>query len=303
MRSILWCTAILTALVAQPAAQAGGSGQRPTFTSGVSLVSIGAVARDARNRMVRDLTRHDFEVLEDGAPQPIVDFKVTDQGPISVALLFDVSGSMSVASSLQAGREVADHLMAWMTPGTDEVGLFTFDKTIREEIAFTGDFDAVRGALGRIEPYGLTSLYDGIAETASILSKRPAPRRAIVVITDGIDTSSVLTAPQVSGLASSIDVPVYLIAVVSPVDHPDNGAAAAARHTNLSNLVHWTGGTLVFVSAPAQVNVAVRDLITELRLQYLLAIEASSEAGWRRLEVRAKRRGLVVRARSGYFAG
>jgi VWFA-related protein len=277
----------------------------PTFTTSVALVSITAVVRDTKGRVVQNLTREDFQVLEKGQPRPIVNFDPNDQGPVSMALLFDVSGSMQVGNHMDAGKDVVGHLLSALQPGSDEVGLFTFEKSIRQDVPFTTDFDQVRGALGQISALGLTSLYDAIAQTAKTLADRPVRRRAVVVITDGVDTSSKLTAPEVSGLASSIDVPVYVIAVVSPLDHPGTKLAVvdeSVMATNLSNLATWTGGSLTLVSAPAHASTAARELIAELRQQYLLAVEAASQAGWYGLEVRTRKRVLNVRTRSGYFA-
>ena len=70
------------------------------------------------------------------------------------------------------------------------------------------------------KPWGITSLYDAIDETARLVGERANKHRALLVITDGVDTGSKLTPPQVSGVASSIDVPVYLLTVVNPADHP-----------------------------------------------------------------------------------
>ena len=205
---------------------------RPTFSAGIALVPITAVVRDSRNRIVRDLTREDFQVLEHGLPRPIVEFMARDDGPISVAFLFDTSGSMPVASNLEKGKGLVAHFLTQMKPSSDEAALFTFDKDLRQEVPFTNDVNNVRGALGRVTAWGLTSLYDAIAETAKRVADRgPSGRRAVVVITDGDDTSSVLTPAEVSGLASAIDVPVYVVAVVSPLDHPGNAARRRCRLT------------------------------------------------------------------------
>jgi Ca-activated chloride channel family protein len=276
-----------------------------TFKTGVALVPLTAAVRDSRNRVVTNLSRGDFEVLENGIRRPLADFRVTKAGPISIALLFDTSGSMAIGANLQAGKGVAEHILSWMRPHTDTIALFTFDKAIRQDVAFTTDANAIRKALDQIRPSGLTSLYDAIAKTAKAVGHRSSERHAIVVITDGVDTSSTRTAPEVSALASSIDVPVYVIAVVSPVDHPGDAASVSEGGTtdaSLSELAYWTGGTLTFVSAPAHASVGIRDLVTELRQQYLLAIESSDEAGWHRLQVRTRRRGLTVRTRAGYFS-
>ncbi len=297
---------------AQVAAQDGartqqGRDEAPVFRTAVDLVSVTAVVRDPRGRPVRNLQREDFEVYERGKLRRIVDFKASDQGPVSLAILFDVSGSMRGEAQLAAGQRAVEHLLSWVEPSADEVALFSFDRDLRQETEFTKDLSLVRDALGRLTAIGQTSLYDAIAKTADSLGNRPSPRRAVVVITDGIDTSSRLTPSDVSGMASAIDVPVYVIAVLSPLDHPGTPFAvlpesASPVATHLSNLAYWTGGTLLMVSAPAHASQAARDVISELRHQYLLAFESAKEPGWYELDVRTRRRELTVRARSGYFS-
>jgi VWFA-related protein len=156
-------------------------------------------------------------------------------------------------------------------------------------------------------PYGQTSLYDAVAATARAVAAEQRgegliQRRAVVVLTDGVDTRSSLSAAEVTAIASGIDIPVYVLAVMSAVDDPredgrnDEGAA-------LRNLSSWTGGELFISTAPAHASVAARRIVDELRHQYVLAFEASAQPGWHPLEVRARNRDLVVRARAGYTAG
>ena len=278
---------------------------QPVFRTGVALVPITALVRDSRNRIVRNLGPGDFQVLEGGRPRPIVDFGANDNAPISVAFLFDTSGSMHVASNMERGKDFVEAFVGGIVPEADQVALFTFDKALRREVAFTNDRDEVYDALGGVKPWGLTSLYDAIAQTARQLGDRTSQRRAVVVITDGVDTSSALTPAEVSGLASSIDVPVYVVAVVSPLDHPGAPAAVVSdsADSGLANVAHWTGGELFYVSGSEQTPLIAKELLRTMRHQYLLAIESSKSPGWYQLEVRTKRPGLTVRARSGYFAG
>jgi len=278
-----------------------------TFRTGVDLVSVTAVVRDSRGRPVQNLSRDDFRIFERGKPRRIIDFKASDQGPVSLAILFDVSGSMRLGAQVEAGQRAVEHILSWIEPKADEFALFSFDRDLRQETPFTSDAALVRTALGKLTAVGQTSLYDAIAKTAKTLGDRPSPRRAVVVITDGIDTSSEMTPSQVSGLASGIDVPVYVIAVLSPLDHPGNNmavpsAAESPVALQLANLAHWTGGTLQMVSAPAHASQAARELMAELRHQYLIAFESAKQSGWYELDVRTVRRELTVRARSGYFA-
>ena len=153
----------------------------------------------------------DFEVTDDGHFRKILDFR-NDVSPISVGLLLDSSGSMHIGGKLERASEVGHFLLSSMSEGTDEAALFVFDKVVRTAQPFTNDFDKVRSSFASVHPWGSTSLYDAIAETAQQLSKRPG-RRAIIVLTDGVDTSSQLTPQEVSGIASAIDMPVYVVAV------------------------------------------------------------------------------------------
>ena len=189
------------------------------------------------------------------------------------------------------------------------MSLYSFDKELRQEVDFTKNPDEIRDALGGLEPMGSTSLYDAVADAARESAPRPSPRRAVIVVTDGIDTSSTMTAAEVSSLASSIDVPVYVIAVVNPIDHPGTdtavgGTAQTQVATNLTSLAEWTGGGIAIASTPAHISVAARTIVTELRHQYLLAFEASRVPGWYPLEIRAvQKKNVRIRARSGYIAG
>jgi Ca-activated chloride channel homolog len=275
----------------------GAQEPRATFRTSVALVPISAVVRDSHNRIVRNLAQDDFHVLENSQPRRILDFRATDEAPVSLAVLVDTSGSMR-GRNWSRGKEVVDELLKWVNRPDDEIALFTFDKALRQETTFTKDAHQIRQALDEVDAWGLTSLYDAIAETAKRLADRRGQRRAVIVVTDGADTSSTLSAPEVSGVASAIDVPVYAIAVERSLDPRP---AAEDRVEGLSNLAYWTGGDVSHVTA-ADTTRTIAALMAELRQQYFLAIEADPTSGWHRIDVTTKRRGLTVRARSGYFA-
>ena len=270
--------------------------ERPTFSTSVALVPITAVVRDSKGRIVRGLAREDFQVLENSQPRRILEFKATNDGPISIGLLFDTSGSMR-GTALQRARSVVDRLLTSINPASDEIALFTFDKTLRQDTPFAAEGSAIRGALDESRTWGTTSLYDAIADAARRVSERASGRRALVVITDGLDTSSSLTPAEVSALASGTDVPVYVLPVYTPRRQATTSGAG-----DLADLATWTGGDLLPATAAAEMDRAVGALITELRQQYFLAIESSSAAGWYRLDVSTRRRDLNVRTRGGYFA-
>ncbi|PYQ80484.1 MAG: hypothetical protein DMG03_22605 [Acidobacteria bacterium] len=262
-----------------------------TFKAGVDLVRVAAVVRDHKGRFVQDLNANDFEILDGGQKRSITDFR-RDTGGVSVALLFDVSGSME--GHLSSAREAATHVLSWLD-ARDEAGVFTFVKALPEQ-------------LSSVVPFGATSLHDAIAETARRVAEREGRRRAVVVLTDGNDNASRLTPEQVSAIASEIDVPVYILGVVPAIDNPAADTATMSVERSalagpLADLANWTGGHVFAVSTPGQRSIAARHIIDELRHQYLIAFESSGNPGWHPLVVRARQKDLVVRARSGYMAG
>ena len=304
-------TAISAAGQTSPAIQgARPAGEQPSgvFRSGVDLVTVSATVRDRRGRAVADLTAADFEVLDRGALRTIAEFR-TDAAPVSVAILFDVSGSMDLASRALAARFAAHHVLSWLEHGRDEAALFAFDSRLHEVAPFTVDTRALQGALGEVDSFGATSLHDAIADTAKRIAARANRRRAIVVLTDGIDTASRLTPAEVSGIASEIDVPVYVVAVVLPIDNPDengrpqNNANVPVEVGTVRELAAWTGGELFYASTPSDTSRVARQIVRELRQQYLIAFEPSAGAGWHPIEIRTTKKNLTVRARGGYVAG
>jgi Ca-activated chloride channel family protein len=264
--------------------------------------------QDRRGRPVLGLLPSDFELNVSGEPVQIVEFGSEATG-ISVALLIDDSGSMSLAGRKDAAHEVARHIVSWLEPGRDEITLLGFDKSLRTVQPFTTQPSAVVARLGELKPYGLTSLYDAIAQAARPLVTRTRPRRAVIVITDGVDTASVMTPPEVSRVASEIDVPVYVVAIRIGVDRlggmPDvvSPAAAAESQASLDDLARWTGGATFIAGTAAETSLAAQQILTELRHQYLIAFEASPRAGWHSLSVGVRKKNVQVRARGGYMAG
>ena len=281
---------------------------RATFRSAADLVSIQASVRDKHGRPLEGLKASDFEVRDNGQPSSILSLRSDRWSPVSVAILVDMSGSMRVGAKIALARQAYDSILAQLRDGDDELGVFTFDNRLHERKAFTSNISGLKGALDDFKAFGATSLYDATEATARRLAERTAAHKAIIILTDGIDTSSRLSAAEVSGVASSIDVPVFIVATVAstadrtfltePVERP-----VATEGADLRDLAEWTGGRLVTATTPSETTLATGNVLSELRQQYVLAIEAANTREWRRLEVRVKRSSASVKARSGYFGG
>ncbi|HXG56228.1 MAG TPA: VWA domain-containing protein [Vicinamibacterales bacterium] len=279
------------------------------FKSSVDVVSVSAVVRDRKGRFVRDLSQRDFVIADAGQSKQILDFRSEADGPVTLGLLMDASGSMRVGTNAVDARQAARQIFSALRQG-DEVAIFSFDTKLDRVRGFTRDIASLDGSLDTMNPpFGQTSLHDAIAKAAEAVAAhgrgggRIAQRSALVVITDGVDTASLATTRQVADAASAIDVPVYVVAVMSPINDIKVDDTPAFDAPGLTRLAQGTGGELFTSTTPAQAHVAAKRIVDELRHQYVIAFEVSAEGGWRSLDVRARNPKLTVRARTGYSAG
>ncbi len=243
-------------------------------------------------------------MFDGGVSRQIVEFR-TERTPVSLALLADYSGSMDVAEKRAALREVARHLRQLAradqiaSASGRSINISTScSRSRRRPLRCSEKLDSIR-------PFGKTKLFDAIAEAGKRLAADGGPRRAVVALTDGVDNASALTPTEVSAMASAIDVPVYIILVISPFDRADRSVIdeeqlQAQLEGRVGDLARWTGGDIFAAVGPAQTSIAARQIVTELRHQYLLAFEPSTQPGWHPISLRTRDKDLVVRARSGY---
>jgi Ca-activated chloride channel family protein len=265
------------------------------FKSGVEQVAVAAIVRDSRGRLITDLKPSDFELFDDGQRRQVTNVW-SEPSPASVAILMDASGSM--ATKMARARETANTLVAGLKPGADEVAFYAFDMALREVRPFSTTFTTADGAWDGTAAYGATSLWDAIAETAQKISDRQR-RRALVVITDGVDSASTMKPADVSAIASSLDVPVYMLVITFAADA--DGRDAQPMRGPMADLAAWTGGDSLAVRDTASALAATRQLLSELHHQYIVAFEPGSTRGWHAVVLRARKPGLFVRARSGYI--
>jgi Ca-activated chloride channel homolog len=287
----------LTFLAALAAGTAPSAQEPPlaVFKSSVEQVAVAAQVRDARGRLVKDLKSSDFELYDDGQKRPLSNVW-SEPSPASVAILMDASGSMS--TKMARARETATALMTGLKPGTDEIALYSFDTSLQEVRPFSTAFAATDSVWNSTKAFGATSLWDAIAETSQKISDRQR-RRALVVITDGVDSASTLKPSDVSAIASSLDVPVYVLVITFALE--DTDVREAPITGPMADLAAWTGGDALAVRDPLSMLEATERLLGELHHQYMIAFEPGTTRGWHALVLRARKPGLFVRARSGYM--
>lgn len=299
---------LMSALVLASGFDAGAAqSQRPTFRGEVARVAVTAVAETRDGRPVTNLRPEEFQLVDSGTVREISEVR-RDESPVQVAMLVDVSGSMSVSERRFAAREVASHVVSWLRPGVDEAGLFTFDSRLREIEPMGPAAKDILDEFDVMEAWGTTSLFDAIAGVGEKVATLGGARRAVVALTDGMDNASRLSAVEVSGIASAIDVPVYVVLIIAPLDRTGSPADVEARAAvdlegQLGNLARWTGGAIFATTGPARSSLAARKIVEELRHQYLISFEPGEEPGWHPIQLRTTRKNVVVRTRSGYVVG
>jgi len=292
------------ALLALPAS---GRGQVLSFSVSSELVVFSATAVDGKGRPVTDLRREDFRVYDEGRAQPIAHFHGGRGLPARILLLVDASGSMGVDRVANA-RQAASQLLHALAPD-DEVALAGFDSRYWGVVAFTRDRQAIRRGLDSITAFGSTALHDALDKGARDIASHGEGRRAVVVLTDGVDTSSQKTADEVIARSRALDVPIYAVSVVSPLDDPGSerflgdkaaGVESAAAET-LARYADLSGGMAFRVSNVAGLRIAADRIASELKYQYRLGWDPSQgPSRYRRVVVVATRKGVTVRTRTGY---
>jgi Ca-activated chloride channel homolog len=297
---------VFALLAGFPPCSAMGQLEQPqaTFKSSVDLVSVTAVVRDKKGRVVRMLTPKDIVVTDAGHTRTIVDMQSDDQSPASVALLVDGSGSMRLGSATVSSQQICEMILANLRRDHDLAALMSFDTRLLTLREFTQEFDRIRSGLGEVEAFGSTSIYDAIAGTAAVVANRTKNRRAVVVITDGADNASSYSPEEVASISSTIDVPIYVFAVGELNPLPLSGTPSGAEQRNaLFELARATGGDYFYASSPSLVSQSTSKLLEELRHQYLIAFEPGTTSGLRRIEIRARNTDFKVRTRKWYSSG
>jgi VWFA-related protein len=284
-----------------PEAPAGQDAPPATFRSSVNLVSVSAVVRDGRGRVMRSLQSSDFEVFDGGQRRDVIDIHADSNAPLSVGLLIDGSGSMRLGSAQAHSRRISADVLTSLNPARDTAALLSFDTRLLTLCPFTSNFSEIWYGLETVEAFGSTSIYDAVAGSAALVAERALNRRAVILLTDGFDNASTYTPEKVAFIASTIDVPVYVFDVGDrPADEDDlHGRESRAP---LAEVARATGGELFVANTPKLMAAGVKRVTEELRHQYVIAFEAAPRPGMRKIEIRTRKRDLRVQARNWYQA-
>jgi Ca-activated chloride channel family protein len=303
MRGALLFGAALAACGAVVAAQVTTQ-QPPKIRSGVELVSLN-VSVTEEGKFVTDLEQGDFEVFEDGARQAISFFSRKQQ-PIALSILLDTSNSMD--DKLKTAQEAAIGFARRLKPD-DVASIIDFNSQVRIIQDFTASQEALEKAIRSTQANGSTSLYNALYVSLKELRKVPVRnedeirRQAIVVLSDGDDTSSLMPYEEVLDLAKRSETAVYTIGLRPPQNETMRGGFKEAEFV-LRQLAQETGGRSFFPTSVGELP-KIYDLISqELSTLYSIGYSSrnpSRNGAWRRIVVRVARPGMLARTRQGYY--
>jgi Ca-activated chloride channel homolog len=261
------------------------------FRSDVNLVELYVSVLGQDDRPVPALTQRDFVVLEDGVAQ---DISVFAAGSVPLSLAIALDRSFSVAGARLAQMKTGALRLVEALDPRDQLLLLGVGSRVDVLAPLGTDRAAQTRALTGVDAFGSTSLHDAIVTAIDAIQDAPG-RRALVLLSDGEDRYSHASASEVVDHAKTRDVLVFPVAM------------AAKAPVLFTNVAAATGGRAFVVRDPARLGETLRVLASELRAQYLLGFtpkrQPPGRREWRTLRVEAKRPGVMVRTRAGYWTG
>jgi Ca-activated chloride channel family protein len=281
--------------------------QSPSFKAGVDLVSLNVTVADSAARYVTDLQREDFQVFEDGVLQDVTFFNKTNL-PIALGILLDTSASME--ARLPIAQEAAIGFAKKLRP-QDLAEVIDFDSRVLILQTFTNKAPELEQAIRKTSAGGSTSMYNAIYIALKDLKKVVATnvdeirRQAIVVLSDGEDTSSLLPFEEVLDLAKRSETAIYAIGLRSNEVGVSSNKGFKEAEFVLRQLSQETGGRAFFPTQASELAGIYGQISDELSSQYTVGYtsrNAKRDGAWRRVVVRVNRPNAVPRTKQGYFA-
>jgi Ca-activated chloride channel homolog len=271
--------------------------QQPTFKAGTQIVPLYVTVQDVEKRLVPDLVREDFDVLDNGVPVTLTLFQ-NEPEPFSVVVMLDTSGSMT--GSLDLLQEAAEQFMIRLMPA-DKGMVGAFNDKIQFPLAdFTSSRDDLVGALRDVDYGNPTRLWDAVEASIEQL-KRVSGRRVVLVFTDGDDTYSKINLGKAMDEARAAETMVYSIGLQS-VFFNGQRQVRSQPDRGLRKISDETGGGYFELKRTDDLGPTFTRVAQELHSQYVLGFAPATDGKLHKLEVRVKKPGMTARARKSYLA-
>ena len=272
----------------------------------VRLVLLPASVEDKKGRIVTGLSAGDFRLTDERVPQQIKYFSVESDEPVAIAFVLDVSGSMRQSGKIEAAKEAVRFFVDQLRP-QDRFALICFaDEQVSWVTEFTSDRKRFLERLMVQEGYGQTALNDAVAAIPKLVDDSTNGRKAIVLITDGVDNASKLTVEQSVATARKVEVPIFTVGFSTlPWEDRKKVKDLGFNMAVLQLFADETGGALFVVQDPDEMKEAVARISMELRHQYLIGYSPGLDrwdGRFRSVQLMARNGRYVVRTRKGYYA-
>ncbi len=280
--------------------------QQPAFRSAIDVVSMNVTVTDSTNRYITDLAEKDFEIFEDGVKQELTLFNRSNL-PVALSLLIDTSSSME--DRMATAQDAAVGFVRKLRP-TDLGEVIGFDSRAEVLQKFTSSTAELEQAIRKTVAGGSTSLNNALYISLKGLKKIPIRqeeeirRQAIILLSDGEDTSSLVTFEDVLDLARRSETAIYAIGLM---DDSAGGQSKGFREATyaLRQLTNDTGGRAFFPADLKTLASVYGQIYDELSSQYTIGYTSKNprrDGAWRRLVVRVARPNVQARTKQGYFA-
>jgi len=292
MKSILLLVFILSVAVLSTSAQ-----DDEIIKVDSSLVVLNTTITDKTGKPVEGLKKVQFKIFEDGKEQPVSVFE-SESTPFAAVILIDTSGSME--SRVTLARSAAMNFLDGLRVD-DMVSISNFDSKVSLIQDFSNSHDIPDRAYD-LKAYGYTVLNDAIYQAAEQLSKRTEQRRAIIVLSDGMDTKSGRSADKALKAALLANATIYTVDM-SDVD--TGGVDRMQNQGALKTFADKSGGRFIATPGGTAMRDAFKNIVSELGTQYTLGFApgaASKDGKWHTLEVQVAKPNLTIRTRKGYNA-
>lgn len=276
----------------------------------VSAISIAVTVQDKSGRYISDLVQEDFTVYENGVKQTITYFKHDFEAPASLTVLLDVSGSMGLQDKLKESKEGLHYLLDFLLRPQDETSLLIFaDGEVEVAARFSTDKGVFLAELDKTEAYGQTALNDAVGVSPGFANRGKTEKRAILLITDGIENDSQATVDQAVEIARRVDVPIFTIGYKIPLSEEflrkykrTSTLTSAGIVSSLERFSQATGGKMFIAAQPAELMAALREVQRELSHQYIIGYTSykNLKDEYRKIRVTTSNKKHKVRTREGY---
>lgn len=302
--------AVLLAAALRSPLRAQDPQEKSLYDISVSSVTIAVTVQDKRGRFIKDLQQKDFTLLENGEIKKITNFEHDFEAPVSLTVLLDVSGSMALQDRMAECRSALEYLLTILMKSRDETSLLIFaDGRVEVAADFSTDPVDLMQELFEAEAYGKTALNDAVAVSPEYARKGKNQKRALLLLTDGIENDSSITPDQALEIARAVEVPIYVVGYKIPLSEQvlkkherASDLSPAGIIESLGRFSRATGGKAFFVNRLSALNAVMREIRRELSHQYIIGYTSYTDpdSEYRKIEVILPKKKYRVRAREGH---